>query len=173
MKKYLAVALAAGLLCGGLAQAADKPSIGVVDMRKVLTESKVGKRNEAEFEKLVNEKKAALQSEEQKLQKLQQDFQKEQMVLTDKQKEEKQKEFQGKVDKYRKMQSDAQAIVTKKQGELMGKSVDEIKAIVAGLAKEQGLAVVMDAPGQSVLYAESGVDLTDEVIKKYDAKAGK
>jgi outer membrane protein len=173
MKKFVAVAVAAGLLVGGVAFAADKPTIGVVDMRKVLMESKAGKRNEAEFEKLVSQKKAALQGEEQKLQKMEQDIQKQQMVLTDKQKADKQKEYDGKAASYRKMLADAQELVGKKQKELMGKSVVEIRTIITDIAKQQGLQVVIDAPQQSVLYAQSGVDLTDEVIQKYDAKAGK
>jgi outer membrane protein len=104
---------------------------------------------------------------------MQKDFQKDQMVLTEKQKQEKQKEFQDKVDSYRKMQGEAQALVSKKQAELMGKSVEAIKAIVADIAKKQGLQIVIDAPDQSVLYAQAGVDLTNEVIKLYDAKGGK
>ncbi len=171
MKKVAAVVVVAGLLVSGMALAADKPTIGVVDLRKVMTESKIGKRNEAEFEKLVNDKKAQLQKEEQKLQAMQQDFQKNQMVLTDAQKQEKQKEFQGKVDAYRKLQAEAQQTVTQKQGELTGKSLGDIKAIVAALAKEQNLSVVLDVPEQGVLYAQGGVDLTQQVIQRYDAKA--
>lgn len=171
MKKIAIIVILTGLVASGMALAADIPAIGYVDMRKVMNESKAGKRDTAVLEKLAKEKQAALQKEDQKLQALQQDFQKNAMILTDQQKQEKQKDFQGKVEAFKKMQADAQQDFGKRQAELTNKAIAEIKLLVVDLAREQKLAFVFEMAEIAVLHAEPGMDLTPKVIEKYDAKS--
>jgi outer membrane protein len=154
----------------GMAIAADKPAIGYVNLHAVLLESKVGKRNKVELEKLIKEKESVLAGEESKLQAMQQAFQKDQLLMTDDQKKAKQKEFQDKAEAYQKMVADAKQAVNKKDSEFANKSLAEIKTIIAALAKEMKLSIVFDANELSVLYAEDGMDLTKKVIERYDAK---
>jgi outer membrane protein len=137
----------------------------------VLLESKVGKRNKAELDKLIKEKESMITGEEAKLQAMQQAFQKEQLLMTDAQKLEKQKAFQEKAEAYQKMVGEAKQAVSKKDNEYASKSVVGIKEVVADIAKEMKFNLVLDASEGSVLYAEEGMDLTQKVIEKYDAKA--
>lgn len=151
--------------------AADKPAIGYVDVRKVLVESKIGKKNKAEFEKLIKDKESVLSKEEEKLKAMQEAFQKDQLMMTDDQKKAKQKAFQEKADAYQKMVKDAKQEVGKKDSEYTSKSLADIRSIVADLAKEMKLSLVLEASESGLLYAEEGMDLTPKVIEKYDAKA--
>jgi outer membrane protein len=171
MKKWATVLAMAGLVAGGAASAADKPVIGVVDMNKIVMESKVGKRNGEQFQKLFEEKSEQVKKEEQKFDKMRQDFQKDQLVLSDKQKEEKRKDLQTKYEAVAKMKSDAEQELNKKRAEMMGKTVEDARAITAALAKELGLTLVLSYPDQNVLYAVDGVNLTAKVMERYDAKA--
>lgn len=170
MKKLAVALMIAGLVAGGAAVAADKPTVGVVDMGKVLTETKAGKRNQAEFQKLVESKSEQLKKEGAKFDKLRQDAQKDEAIMTDKQKEEKQKELQSKYEVVRKMQADAEQEVGKRRTELMGKTIQDARAVVGELAKEQGLAVVLSVNTPDVLFAADGVNLTAKVIERLDAK---
>jgi outer membrane protein len=155
----------------GIVSAAEKPTVGYVNLHKVLLESKVGKRNKTDLDKLIKEKENTLAGEESKLQAMQQEFQKDQLLMTDVQKLEKQKVFQEKAEAYQKMVGEAKQAVSKKDNEYASKSVSDIKAVVADVAKEMKLNLVLDASEGSVLYAEEGMDLTQKVIEKYDAKA--
>lgn len=159
------------ILLNNVAIAADKPAIGYVDVRKVLLESKVGKKNKAEFEKIIKEKESALAKEEEKLKAMQEAFQKDQLLMTDDQKKTKQKAFQEKVDAYQKMVKDAKQEVSMKDNEFAAKSMGEIRSIIADLAKEMKLNLVLEASESGLLYAEEGMDLTSKVIEKYDAKS--
>jgi outer membrane protein len=170
MKKFVLLSLLI-MFFAGVVSAADKPAIGYVNLHKVLLESKVGKRNKAELDKLIKEKESTITGEEAKLQAMQQAFQKEQLLMTDAQKLEKQKAFQEKAEAYQKMVGEAKQAVSKKDNEFASKSVADIKVIVANIAKEMKLNLVLDASAGSVLYAEEGMDLTQKVIEKYDAKA--
>src|SRR3970282_1132058 len=102
MKKfYLLLPLI--MLLNHVAMAADQPAIGYVDVRKVLLESKLGKKNKAEFEKMVKDKESTLSKEEGKLKAMQEAFQKDQLMMTDEQKKARTKAFQEKVDAYQKL----------------------------------------------------------------------
>lgn len=172
MKKIAIIAILAGLVASGIALAAEKPSIAYVDMRKVLTESKIGKQNRTEMEKLIKGKQATLAKEEQALKAMQQAFQKEQPLLTDTQKKDKEKEFQGKAEAYQKAVAEAKQLVSQKGEDLSTKVSTDIKGVVSELAKELKLSLVFGMSDTTdVLYAEEGMDLTQKVIQKYDAKA--
>jgi len=170
MKKFALITLLI-MFFAGVVSAAEKPTVGYVNLHKVLLESKVGKRNKAELDKLIKEKESMISGEEAKLQAMQQAFQKEQLLMTDVQKQEKQKAFQEKAEAYQKMVGEAKQAVSKKDNEFASKSVADIKVVVADIAKEMKLHLVLDASAGSVLYAEEGMDLTQKVIEKYDAKA--
>ncbi|MDH5511989.1 MAG: hypothetical protein OEY27_02150, partial [Gammaproteobacteria bacterium] len=63
MKKFVPLLLPLFLLLNTPVIAADKPGIAFVDVRKVMMESKVGKRNKAVFEKMIKEKEAVIAKE--------------------------------------------------------------------------------------------------------------
>src|SRR3989344_5979435 len=145
--------------------------MGYVDLRKLLVESKIGQKNKAELDKLIKEKEKALTGEEGKLQAIQQAFQKDMLLMTDEQKQAKQKEFQEKAEAYQKLVSEAKQAVGKKDNEFASQSLAEIKKIIAAVAKEMKLNLVLEASESGLLYAEDGMDLTQKVLERYDAKA--
>jgi len=130
MKKFAFLILLVMFFTGAVS-AAEKPTVGYVNLHKVLLESKVGKRNKADLDRLIKEKESTLAGEESKLQALQQAFQKDQLLMTDAQKLEKQKAFQEKAEAYQKMVGEAKQAVSKKDSEFANKSAAEIKAVVA------------------------------------------
>lgn len=150
--------------------AAEKLPLGYVDVHRVLLESKVGKKNKADLDKLIKERKAAISQEEGKLQAMQQAYQKDQLLLTAEQKEQKQKEFQTRVEAYQKMVKAAEQEVNSKDNEYAAKSLADIKAIIAEIAKERKLTMIFGTPEAGLLYADPDLDLTPQVIQRYDAK---
>ena len=169
MRKFALFALLV-FLFSGVAIAADKPTIGYVNLHTVLIESKVGKRNKAELNKLIKQKESAISAAQDKLKAMQESFQKEQLLMTDDQKKAKQKEFQEKAQAYQEMVNEAKNAVGEKDKEYANKSLAEIKPIIAEIAKDMKISIVFDANELSVLYAEKGMDLTQKVIERYDAK---
>ena len=169
--KNFAILFAFIALLHGATAAAEAPTIGYVDLRKLLVESKVGQKNKAELDKLIKEKEKALTGEEGKLQAIQQAFQKDMLLMTDDQKQAKQKEFQEKAEAYQKLVNEAKQTVGKKDNEFASQSLVEIKKIIAAVAKEMKLSLVLEASESGMLYAEDGMDLTQKVLERYDAKA--
>ena len=170
MKKFVPLLLPLFLLLNTPVIAADKPGIAFVDVRKVMMESKVGKRNKAVFEKMIKEKEAVIAKEEEKLKAMQQAFQKDQLLMTEEQKKVKQQAFQEQAEAFQKTVREAKQEIGKKDNEYTSKALDEIRGIIAEMAKEMKLILVLEASGSGLLYAEEGMDLTAKVLEKYDAK---
>jgi outer membrane protein len=166
----LALVALAATVFGVRAAADDNFRVGYVDVRKVVMESKKGQRNRAAFEKLVESKKVELEREQKKLKTLQGKIEKELLTMSEDQKQQKQREFQQKVQTYQRKASEAQKELGQKEAELTKSALQEIKAIISGIAKKENLSLVLEKNQQPMLYAQDGPDLTDQVKKKYDAK---
>ncbi len=173
MKQKIMWCMAAGLLIGAPAQAADSVKIGYVDVRAVVLESKSGQQHKAQMEKFVKDKQTVLKREEEKLKTLQKSLEKEVLTLTEAQKQEKQRGFQEKVQAFQKDAQNAEREVRQKDSEYTSKAIEEVRKLITEVAKEEKVGLVLGKTEMSVLYAEDGMDLTAKVIKKYDSRAAK
>lgn len=173
MNKFILLLSLAMLFLNHAANAAENDYIAYVDLHKVLLESKIGKKNKTELDKLIKEKEATLGKEESKLKALQQAFEKDQLLMTDAQKKTKQKEFQEKAEAYQKMVNEAKQTVAQKDKEYASKSISEVKGIISEMVKEMKLRLVFEASESGLLYADASMDLTQKVIERYDALPGK
>jgi outer membrane protein len=171
MKQILHVTLLAMLLFGAGWAQAQEARIGIVDMRKVLNESKAGKVTKVEIEKMVKQRQQALERDEKQLEGLQQAYEKEKLLLSEAQKQAKQKDFDTKLKAFQQATAAAQRDLQKQEAEFMQKAIPEVRAIIADLAKQQKLLMVIEKNDTGVLYT-SGTDLTEDVIKRLDTKAG-
>lgn len=172
--KFVLILMAATLALGVTAvRAADAPRIGYVDVRKVLFESNSGKRSQEAMQRLEKEKLAVLQREKAKLdaevQQLRADLEKNKLIYSQKQVQDKQQAFQEKVQRFQQMQIEARNELSKKGSELTKTSVENIRKIIADVARDQKLMLVFDL-GSPPLYAEPGPDITDKVMSIYNSK---
>ena len=170
MKKIVAVMWLAAWAFSSGAYAEDKLKIGYVDLRQVLIESNVGKQHKAAMEKVVKEKQGALEQEEKKLQTQKEGYEKEQLTYTDAQKRTKQRDLQDKFQALQDKANDAQKELRQKDSDFTSKALKEIKAIIADVAKEEKTNLVLEKTEVSVLYSDTGLDLTPKVLQKYNAK---
>jgi outer membrane protein len=182
MKRYaivrlsLLILLAVVTLKPALA-AAEAVRIGYVDLRRVLSESELGKRHKAEMEKLLKQRQAELEKEEQVLRDMQQDYDKNRYTLSESQIKERQKSFQEKFEAFQKHRQEAQQELQRKDSEFTRQALTNIRQIVRSLAQEEKLALVFEKSelggGLFVLYAQDGPDLTDKVLARFNATAKK
>ncbi|MEZ4815251.1 MAG: OmpH family outer membrane protein [Bdellovibrionota bacterium] len=143
--------------------------IGTVDMEKALQSVKTGKAAKAKLEKKFNEKKSSIDKQEKSFAKAQEDFKKKSVVMSDKAKSE----------EAMKLQQQYAEIMQSKQKAQLEMQQEEVKAtqpILKGLgeliddvAKSAKVDMVVEARA-GLLYAADKVDLTDELIKKFDKK---
>lgn len=73
---------------------------------------------------------------------------------------------------FNRTQEDAQAEVEEQQGKIMQELGSKMMTVLSTYATDNGFAVILDVSNQStpVLWAAGGVDVTQDIIKLYDAK---
>ena len=173
VKKCIALVVSLFVLGAAVAPAvqAEEIKIGYVDTRKVMNESKQGKKARADLEKLVKAKTAELDKQEKTLKDMQAAFEKDKLILKPEQVQARQKEFQEKLGAYQKLKAESQRELQRKDQEYSRKTLGDIQKVVAEIAKEKNLTLVFDAHERPVIYSAPGPDLTDDVLKKYNAQA--
>ena len=170
-KAVIGLTMAAILGVAAAAQAQEKFRVGIIDTRKILTESKSGQQSRAELEKMVKDRRDKLGKEEASIKAMHEKLEKDKLVLNEKQKEQKQKEIQDKVGALKKMSQEAQQEVSKRDNELSAKAGTLLKEIVSAVARQEKLSMVVDKNQSSVLWVDEEIDITDKVLKAYEAKA--
>ncbi|MFA5073652.1 MAG: OmpH family outer membrane protein [Nitrospirota bacterium] len=166
MKRIIAGVVIFLFMTAGLVFAQETVKIGYVDMRKAMSESKAGKTALSKLEKTAKEKQTKIEKEKKKIVSLQEAFEKKAATMTDEEKQTKQKEFKEKVDAFEKMVNETQKEFTETQAEYSKKIHASMKEAVDDVAKAENFTMILDNKDSAVLYAKSGLDRTDAVIKK-------
>jgi outer membrane protein len=176
-----ALTLALSLGATGIALA-DGVKVAVVDLQKVLHTTNAGKAAQKKFDDLRDRKKAQLEKQDKSLQKRQKDLMQGQQELERAAAELQQKgqapgddlkkkyadlqdqakKFQQDALEFEKANRTAQEELARREGELLKPIEDVIKVKVEAIAKEQGIALVVNK-GVAIYVAA-------EVIKRCDAQ---
>ena len=142
----------------------------VVDIQKVLAESSPGKQAKTSLEKKFKASKDDLEAQKKSLIQMQKDAKQQSSLLSEDalQKKiisirEKEAKVGQKLQKYR-------ADFAKENNDKLSKIMKAIQQVTADIAKENNYPVVIEKSQVSVLYSEAKFDLTDQVIKKVNAK---
>ena len=166
----LAALLIAGLLAPAAVRAADL-KIGYVHLRRAAYEVDEGKAVQAQLKKDGQEKQKQLDEKAAELKKLDAEFKKQSIVLSDKAKAEKAAEFQQKFMEADQLRSQMERDLAQREQRQMVAIIEKMEPIVKEIAEADGLTYVLDRT--VVVYGPEAQDLTNELVRKYNARFGK
>lgn len=166
----LGLGLATGLASGDASAEVPKvKKLAMVDMQRVLNETKAGKAARTKLEKSskskqakFDKKRAALEAEAGKLGSL-----KGQELAAA------QEKLQRESIELQNMLMALEQELGDQHNKLLESMYSNAQAIVADLAKEKGLDLVLVRDPMTVIYAKESLDITTEVVSRYDAKHAK
>jgi outer membrane protein len=173
MKRILVLLLVLLLGLPALTLAATDGKIGYVDLQKALQASEAGKKAKEQIEIMGKKYQKPAETRQNELRKLQEEFDKQAMLLSEDVRLKREREFQQKVKEYQRFVEDI-------QDELQSADADHSRQIIAGLLKvaqeigaKEGYTMLING---SIIYPEPKSanltisDITDQVIKAYDAR---
>jgi outer membrane protein len=147
--------------------------VAYVDLQQALQSVDAGKKAKSQLEKDVAAKKNELEKEQASLQKEAEEFEKKAAILNEAARGKKQAELQKKLMEFQRKAAETQMTLQNQERSLTKPLIDELRSIIEGLGKERGYSLILEKNEGAVLYAETGSDLTDEVVKRFNAKRGK
>ena len=146
--------------------AVDPFKIGCIDLQKVLYESEAGKKAKSDIDALIKSKQSALDEKRKVIEKLRGELEKQASVLSPEAKKSKQDELEKMEREYLRVAQDSDTEVRKKDNELRDIILKEILELVNKVGNEEGYTLIIERG--TVLYLDKVIDITDEVIKKYN-----
>ena len=173
MRKVVWLVAVALLLTGTSVFAAETLKIGYVDLVKALNESEAGKKAKSELEFLIKSKQVAIDEKGKTIEKGKNDLEKQASVLSQDARKSKEDELERLIREYQRLVADSQAEVKKKEGELTGDILKNIRAIIQKIGQDEAYTLILENAEGQILYSKKEIDLTDMVIKKHNEASAK
>jgi len=172
MSKIIRIAAVAALalaLTPAAARAADS-KFGYVDLQRALEEIDEGKGAKAQLKKDFDEKQKQLDQRTDEVKKLDADFQKQSLVMAPDAKAAKAAEIERKKVEVQQFFVGLQQELAAREREVTRGIFDKMVGMVRELAEAEGFTMVFDR--NTVLYAPPSLDVTNELVRKYNARYG-
>lgn len=173
MRSLLVSALAvAGL--AGMAQAQTAPGkVGVVNLQSAIIGTKDGQKAAAEMETKFAPTRQRVQQQQAELNQLQEQMRKGSNTMAEQARLDLQRNIDEKTKRLNRDMQDAQEELNQEQQRLLQSLGQRLMSVLEQYAKEHGFSMVLDvsSPNTPVLYASTGVEITQEVIALYDKSA--
>jgi outer membrane protein len=173
-KKYLWLSLvfvtafifSIGFSTIGMAESGLPQKIGFVDMTKIMRESKAAKNAQSTLEKEIESKRAIIKEKNDKIANMDKDLKNaKQDSPASKEKREK---ITKEINDFNKLRVEYDGQLQKKNNELTQKIVTDVQQVIKKIADSEKYTIILDK--RSSLLADESIDLTDKVIKMYDAQ---
>ena len=164
------------LLVGGCAgPAGSQPAgrsgvaIGVVEPQRVLNETDAGKKAMESLSAFAKTRQGLVESEEKELRRMEEDFMKQASVLSANAKKEREEQFRRRMTEYQQKANQMNREVQEKQRETMEVFRAKIEKVVARVAQQMGLAMVVEkGKGSPTVYHDASLDITSKVIDEFN-----
>jgi len=169
--KWIAGALLIGLMVSPVF--ADEVKIGYVDLQRALNDSNAGKRARDEFKVQVDKAQASLKKQKDELDALREQLEKKSLVMKDEERRNMEKELARKGRDFERAYKDSQGDLQAKDNELTAGILRDLQKVIKEYGDKQGYTLILENSSNAVLYGAKDADLTDQIIKIYDARGGK
>lgn len=171
MKKFsIVIGIVIGFLLVTPAMAAKESpvKIGVLDIQKIMRESKAAKNARTLFQKDVEAKRDTLKAKEKEIRLLEEEIKTADPKMSPETRRDKEFKLSREVKELQRLGADLEEELKKKDVELTRKLIGEIMQIVQSFAKKEHYTLILERA--SVVTADNAIDITDKIIKLYDAQ---
>ena len=141
--------------------------VGMVDLQKILRESKNSLKVRTAFMQDVEKKQAAIAAKEGEVRKLEEEFNRLEPGAMDARKK-KGDQIKHEMRELQYLREDAEGELKRKEMEITQKVIGEIMQVVRSYARSERFTVILDR--MAVITAEESIDITDRILKLYDAQ---
>jgi outer membrane protein len=168
----MGLVLTAFMGLAAVAGAADA-RIAIIDFQRILDDSKAGKAAQETINQEGRQMEAELKAKGEAIEQMKEQLQKDALVMNKETREEKEREFRIQVNDFRESQQEFAQKARQLQIRAMSKIRNEVDTLAKAFAEEKGVTLMIEKQEAGVIYAPAQIDVTDEIIRRYDAQFGK
>lgn len=152
---------------------ADLIKIAYVDMQKALNFCEAGKEAKKQMATEVEKVQKILASKQKEIEKLKEELERRGMVMSESARRDKEREYQTKLRDFQRLQTDYQEELRRKDRELTENILRSLETVIKKIGEEGKYTIILEKNQPTILYISSALDLTEEVIKRFDQQKQK
>jgi outer membrane protein len=143
--------------------------IGIINIQAAIANTAEGKKVIADLQKKYEPRQRALQSLGTEIQAIQDQLQKQAATLSDEEQGRLTREAEDKQKRLKRDTDDAQSDFSNDRDEAIKRIGQKMVKLIQDYATQNGFTMVIDGAQIPIYYAAADLDITGEVIKRYDA----
>ena len=151
---------------------AEEIKLGYVDLPRALNETEDGRKAKANLKKVFDQKQKELDEQQEALKKDIDDLNKKRTLLPPDKVQAKEAELQERMQKVQQTYMRHQQDLSAKEQEATGKIFERMSRIISKIAVAENFTMIFDKTQSSVLFAKPHLDLTNDLIRRYNAGEG-
>jgi len=144
--------------------------VAYVDIQRAVNDSNAGKEAKKAITKDVEKFQRLVADKQKELQTLKESLDKQTLMMTPDARANKEKEYQNKLREFQRWGEDSQNEVNQKRMEMERNISAALLKVIQKIGTDEGYTVILEKNENIVLYASKAIDITDRVIKAYDAQ---
>ena len=142
--------------------------LGIVDLQKIMRESKAATAARNKLMKEVEGKKEQIIAKTQTVQKLEQEIAKLPATTTQDQQRQKAEQLKIEVRELNNLRQDVEEEIKRKDREMAQQIIGDIMQIIRDYARNERFSVIVER--STIIMAEESLDITDRILKLYDSQ---
>jgi outer membrane protein len=155
---------------GLLAQTSGAPSkIGLVSIQEAILSTAEGKKSMADLQKKYQPRQQEIQNEQRDIQAISDQLQKQAATLSDEEQRRLNRDLEEKQKVLKRATEDYQADTAADRDEMFRRIGQKMVKVIQDFAPKNGYSLVIGSDQVPIYFAATEVDLTDQVVKLYDA----
>jgi outer membrane protein len=159
------------LLCAGVGAFAQAPNkVGVISIQGAIVGTKDGQKASQELDAKFVPKNKEFQSRQSEIVQLQDQLTKGGTVMAEEKRNQLARDVDEKKKRLERDMQDAEEELRGEQQKVLSNLAQRMMAVIEKYAKDNGYSLILDVSNQNtpVLYASSGIDITQDIVSLYD-----
>jgi outer membrane protein len=144
--------------------------VAYVDIQKAVNESNAGKEAKKVITKEVEKFQRLIADKQRELQTLKESLEKQAPMLTSDARATREKDYQNKLREFQRWGEDTQNEINQKRAEMERNISTGFQKVIQKVGADEGYTLILEKNENIVLYVSKALDITDRVIKAYDAQ---
>ena len=169
LRKFIGILVLAGGLFTGTVYSADI-KVGSVDIQKAVNECNAGKEAQKALIKEAEKFQGLIAEKQKELQGMKESLEKQGLMLNPEARAGREKELQTNLRDFQRWGEDVQNELNQKRTEMEKNIFIGLQKVIQKLGAEEGYTVILEKNENIVLFTSKSTDITDLVIKVYDAQ---
>jgi outer membrane protein len=153
------------------AAAAADLKVAFVDMQRALNDSNAGKKAKGDFRSEIMRLQSKLERQQNEVQALKDELDKKGMLMREDERRNLQDDYTRKLRDFERAYKDSKDELQQKDNEITGSIIRDLAYVVRNVGERDGYTLVLEKG--SLLWAPPSIDITNEVIREYNASASK